>query len=221
MGASAFDLRFGELPGTLPVFPLSGVLLLPRARLPLNIFEPRYLAMTREALASPTRLIGMIQPSEDIPKRDPPLFGCGCAGRIVSFSETDDGRYLITLLGVSRFRVRGELDRQPGGFRAVTPDWEQFRSDLEAEDAAFDRGRLVEGLKAYFRRHGISADWSTIEKTPSERLINSLSMICPFEPNEKQALLEAQTLGERAGLLTALVEMAVLRPDDGDSLPPQ
>jgi len=221
MTASPFEPSFEDLPGSLPVFPLSGVLLLPRARLPLNIFEPRYLAMTRAALATPTRLIGMVQPVDPEAGRNPPIFEHGCAGRIVSFSEAEDGRYLITLAGVSRFAIRQELDEDSGGFRVVAADWERYRHDLTPEDASFDRRRLVEGLKAYFRRHGISADWGTIEKTPCERLVNSLSMICPFEPNEKQGLLQAPTLEERARMLTALVEMAVLRPVDDGSLPPQ
>src|SRR6267154_1293995 len=170
------------LPDTLPIFPLTGVLLLPRGRLPLNIFEPRYLAMTRDALGG-ERLIGMVQPNE--PQQDnrgggamnPPVYPIGCAGRITSFTETDDGRYLLTLTG-----------------------------------AEFDRDRFIRGLKGFFTQRQISADWEAIEKAVGEHLINSIAMLCPFAPSEKQALLEAPDLDERARLLIALVEMAAVDP---------
>src|SRR6516164_967835 len=192
------------LPSILPIFPLTGVLLLPRGRLPLNIFEPRYLAMTRDALAG-ERLIGMVQPSDPQAAGDnPPVYPTGCAGRITSFSETDDGRFLITLTGISRFHIREELPLLEG-YRRVVPDWRDF-----------DRERLLRGLRAYFQHHRIEADWDAITSVPGERLVTSIAMICPFEPSEKQALLEAPDLDERARLLTAIVEMAVLnRPSDG------
>src|SRR5579863_2158144 len=202
------------LPAILPIFPLPGVLLLPRGRLPLNIFEPRYLAMTRDALAG-ERLIGMVQPSD--PRAalagEPPVFPTGCAGRITAFAETDDGRYLITLTGTSRFRIREELEVLRG-YRRVVPDWEAFARDREAEAAEpeFDRDRLIHGLKTYFRQQQISADWDVIAKASGERLVTSLAMICPFDPREKQALLEAVDLAARAALLTAIVEMAVMTP---------
>ena len=205
------------LPAILPVFPLAGVLLLPRGRLPLNIFEPRYLAMTRDALAG-ERAIGMVQPSDPqhSPIGNPPIYPVGCAGRITSFAETEDGRFLITLTGTSRFRIREELPLV-GGYRRVVPEWGEFAHDLEGEgEPGFDRERLFRSLKAYFDRHRISADWDAVTTTPGERLITSIAMICPFEPSEKQALLEASDLGERARLLTAIVEMAVLNgPQDG------
>lgn len=222
MSQGPFEPSFEDLPDTLPVFPLTGVLLLPRARLPLNVFEPRYLAMVGDALAAPARLIGMVQPAGEGGGANPAIYPVGCAGRIVAFSETDDGRYVITLGGVCRFAVRDELPLQPGGYRRVAADWSGFRADLEPEeDPALDRRRLVEGLRAFFRQQGISADWDAIEATPAERLINSLSMICPFGPSEKQALVEAPTLAERARALTALVEMAVLGGTNGGTLPPQ
>jgi uncharacterized protein len=199
-------------PGILPIFPLSGVLLLPRGRLPLNIFEPRYLAMTRDALAG-DRLIGMVQPSD--PKAsasNPPVYPLGCAGRITSFAETEDGCFLITLTGTSRFRIREELPLLEG-YRRVVPGWEGFARDLESEEEPeFDRDRLVRGLREYFQRHHISADWEAISSVPGERLVTSVSMICPFDPSEKQALLEAPDLDARARLLTAIVEMAALNP---------
>ena len=204
------------LPAILPIFPLTGVLLLPRGRLPLNIFEPRYLAMTRDALAG-ERLIGMVQPSDPKASGDnPPVYPTGCAGRITTFAETEDGRFLITLTGTCRFCIREELPLLEG-YRRVVPQWDGFIGDLDSEDErAFDRERLVRGLKAYFQQHEISADWDAIGSVPGERLVTSVAMVCPFEPSEKQALLEASDLNERARLLTAIVEMAVMnRPADG------
>jgi Lon protease-like protein len=208
------------LPEVLPIFPLIGVLLLPRARLPLNIFEPRYLAMTRDALGG-ERLIGMIQPSD--PQREPglggmnpPVYPVGCAGRITQFAETDDGRFLITLTGVSRFRIVEELPLL-SGYRRVIPDWTPFAADREIPDAPqFDRARLVRGLKSFFGQRQLSADWSAIEKAPAEQLIASIAMACPFAPSEKQALLEAADLEQRATLLTGLVEMAAIQPVTGE-----
>jgi len=204
------------LPTILPIFPLTGVLLLPRGRLPLNIFEPRYLAMTRDALAG-DRLIGMVQPSDPGASGDnPPVYPTGCAGRITSFAETEDERFLITLTGTCRFRIRDELPLLEG-YRRVVPEWSGFARDLDSEDEpAFDRERLMRGLKGYFQQHQISADWGAINSVPGERLVTSVAMVCPFEPSEKQALLEASDLSERARLLTAMVEMALMhRSVDG------
>ena len=200
------------LPAILPIFPLTGMLLLPRGRLPLNIFEPRYLAMTRDALAG-ERLIGMVQPSDPAASgSNPPVYPTGCAGRITSFSETDDGRFLITLTGTSRFRIREELPMLEG-YRRVVPDWHEFARDLgNEEEPGFDRERLLRGLKGYFQQHQISADWDAITSVSGDRLVSSIAMICPFDPSEKQALLEASDLAERARLLTAIVEMAVMQP---------
>ncbi len=202
----------------LPVFPLTGVLLLPRARLPLNIFEPRYLAMIRDALGG-ERLIGMVQPSE--PQDDnrgrgadphPPLYPVGCAGRLTQWSETEDGRLLITLTGVSRFRIREELPLL-SGYRRVVPDWRAFAQDREPPpEPRFDREHLMRGLRSFFTQHKIDADWQVIEKAPAEHLVTSIAMACPFAPSEKQALLEAADLDARAELLTALIEMAAIKP---------
>jgi Lon protease-like protein len=208
------------MPEGLPIFPLVGVLLLPRARLPLNIVEPRYLAMTRDALGG-ERLIGMIQPrdppgEQGIGGMNPPVYPVGCAGRITQFAETDDGRFLITLTGVSRFRIVEELPLL-SGYRRVIPDWKPFEPDREIPDAPqFDRARLVRGLKSFFGQRQLSADWSAIEKAPAEQLIASIAIACPFAPNEKQALLEAADLEQRAALLTGLVEMAAIQPATGD-----
>jgi hypothetical protein len=213
------------LPEELAIFPLAGVLLLPRGRLPLNIFEPRYLAMTRDALGG-ERLIGMIQPSDPAAEgANPPVYPVGCAGRITEFAETEDGRLLLTLTGVSRFRIRSELPRR-SGYRRVVPDWDAFAGDRgdageaapgQAADRAgdrasdmpgLDRARLVRGLRAYFTQHQLAADWTAIEAAPGEHLVISIAMLCPFAPGEKQALLEAADLAERARVLTAIVEMA-------------
>jgi|SRR5947207_6219729 len=215
------------LPDVLPIFPLTGVLLLPRGRLPLNIFEPRYLAMTRDALAG-ERMIGMVQPSEPgaappgmsppgIAGMNPPVYPVGCAGRMTQFSETDDGRYLITLTGLSRFRIREELPLL-SGYRRVAPDWEPFADDRRRpEEPGFDRERLLRGLRGYFAQRKIQADFDAIDKAPGEYLVTSLSMACPFAPSEKQALLEAADLDARAELLTALVEMAAIEPTSEDT----
>jgi Lon protease-like protein len=204
----------GELPDTLPIFPLTGVLLLPRGRLPLNIFEPRYLAMTRDAMEG-ERLIGMIQPSDPpIREANPAVYPTGCAGRITSFSETEDGRILITLTGVSRFRIKEELPLL-SGYRRVAAEWDDFTDDRNPDEAGFDRARLTQGLRNFFTQRQVQADWSAIDQAPGEHLVTSIAMMCPFAPPEKQALLEAPTLDERARLLTALIEMTVTAPPPG------
>ena len=206
---SAFDPAFDDLPERIPIFPLSGVLLLPRGELPLNIFEPRYLNMTADALSA-DRMIGMIQPTEhESNQENPPVYSTGCAGRIISFQEADDGRFLIRLKGICRFNAAEELDLCRG-YRPVRPDWSPFRGDLAAEpDGTIDREQLFASLRGYFAQQSIDADWKAIESTPDERLVTSLSMICPFEPSEKQALLEAPTLGERGRVLNTLVAMSL------------
>src|SRR5690348_16615573 len=211
------------LPDTLPIFPQTGVLLLPRGRLPLNIFEPRYLGLPRDALGG-ERVIGMVQPSGAQHQANrgrgplnPPVYPIGCAGRITSFSETDDGRYLLTLTGVSRFRIREELPLL-SGYRRVAAEWQPFSHDVETPTGTeFDRDRFIRGLKGFFDQRQISADWEAIEKAAGEHLINSIAMLCPFAPSEKQALLEAPDLNERARLLIALVEMAAVNPNQGFS----
>ena len=211
MGRSVFDPRYEELPDRLPVFPLPGALLLPGGRLPLNIFEPRYLAMIDAALKG-ARLIGMIQPQEapETETGSRPLYEVGCAGRIVAFSEADDGRYLVTLAGLARFRVAEELAKDGNGFRWVRPDFAPFRRDLEDEaEALVDGETLLAALRAYFERFGLKTDWAAIEKAPNAKLVTSLAMLCPFEPSEKQALLEAGSLTLRAEAMTTILQLAV------------
>jgi uncharacterized protein len=199
------------LPEILPIFPLTGALLLPRGRLPLNIFEPRYLAMFRDAMDG-ERLIGMIQPSAPpVHEMNPAVYTLGCAGRITSFSETEDGRFVVTLTGVSRFRVKEELPLL-SGYRRVVAEWADFAGDRNPDDSGFDRGRLTQGLRSFFTQRQVQADWSAIDQAPAEHLITSIAMMCPFAPNEKQALLEAPDLRERAQLLIALIEMSATAP---------
>jgi Lon protease-like protein len=214
----------GTLPDMLPIFPLPGALLLPGGQLPLNIFEPRYLNMILDAVAH-GRLIGMIQPTPvageapgDPDLRDAPaIYPVGCMGRIVSFSETGDGRLLITLLGQSRFRVAEEL---PGkdGYRRVRPDFRDYTDDLDDTAAvAYDRGRLRAAAARFFDARGLKADWSSIEDASDGLLVTSLSMVCPFDLRDKQALLECDGPAARAALLTDLLEMSArgMAPDPG------
>ena len=202
-----------ELPGVIPVFPLPGALLLPRARLPLHIFEPRYLAMLDDALKTPDRLIGMIQPFEDGAR----LHAIGCAGRITAFSETEDGRYMITLSGISRYRIRQEIE----GFtpyRRCEVSWDGFEADRgPAEtDKAFRRDAFLDLLGRYFIEEGLSTDWDSLKEAEDELLINSLSMLCPFDPEDKQALLEAQCLSTRRETIVTLIEYALHRGDNDE-----
>jgi Lon protease-like protein len=218
MTRGPLEPTFEDLPADIPIFPLGGVLLLPRGKLPLRIFEPRYLAMTQDALGAPLRLIGMVQPLDKADRqRNPPIYKIGCAGRITSFSETDEGQYLITLTGVCRFAISNELELVKG-YRRVAAGWDAFGGDFgDAAGLEVDRTRLLGGLKDYFKLHGIAANWEAIEQTPDERLVTSLAMICPFEPSEKQALLEAGDLAARAQLMTTLIEMALLEHKGGDA----
>ena len=201
-----------DLPRTLGLFPLTGVLLLPRGHLPLNVFEPRYLALVESAISG-SRLIGMIQPTENEEKAlKPALSQIGCAGRVTSYRETEDGRYLITLTGICRFRVAEELDT-PASFRAVKPDFAPFAGDLaERDDEEFPRERLLAALDEYLTRRDLKADWKSVMNAPAETLVNALAMLCPFEPNEKQALLEAPEWPDRVSTLLALLEMAGTTP---------
>ena len=197
-----------DLPQTLPIFPLSGVVLLPHSALPLNVFEPRYLAMVDDALSG-NRLVGMIQPTESEDHvLKPRLSEVGCAGRIISFRETDDNRYLITLAGVCRFRVSEEVPAL-SAYRQVAADFSPFASDLvQSEDGDFPRERLLAALKHYLSRRDMKADWKSVMTAPPESLVNALAMMCPFEPAEKQALLEAPNWVERVRTLVTLLEIS-------------
>lgn len=199
---------YTDLPDNLPLFPLTGVVLLPRGALPLNIFEPRYLEMVDHALQG-DRLIGMIQPIENEEKvLKPALSQVGCAGKIVSFRETEDNRYLITLAGVCRFRLLGEIAGSTA-WRAGVCDFAPFGADLaQTAEEDFPRDRLLAALKSYLANRDMKADWKSVMTAPGEALVNALAMMCPFDPAEKQALLEARTFHDRASTLVALLEMS-------------
>jgi Lon protease-like protein len=197
-----------DLPAVLGVFPLTGVIVLPRGQLPLNVFEPRYLALV-DAAMSGSRLIGMIQPAEHEDKvLKPALVKVGCAARITTYRETDDGRYLITLTGICRFRAEPELAATTP-FRQVQADYAPFASDLApTDDGEFPRERMIDALKSYLAQRDLKADWKSVMSAPAEILVNALAMLCPFEPAEKQAILEASAWPERVNTLLALLEMA-------------
>lgn len=197
-----------DLPRTLAVFPLPGSLLLPGGNLPLHIFEPRYRDMVRDALAG-KRIIGMIQPQDpDAPGEKPPLYTVGCIGKIMAFRETDDGRFYITLNGICRFTVRQEL-AVTTLYRQVEADYEPWLGDFKADSAPqLDRAKLIPALKAFLGHYDVKVNWDAIDQVPDDALIRSLAMTCPFEPPEKQAILEAKTLAERSQLVLSLIEMA-------------
>ena len=209
----SFRTRPQDLPNEFAVFPLPGVLLLPRGRLPLNIFEPRYLAMTEDALAH-GRMFAMIQPDASLPEtpNGPALYRVGCLGRLTSFSETDDGRLLITLFGISRFSIASEVDMRRG-YRRVIGDFSRYAADMnEPDEAGIPREALLETLRGYFARRGIEPNWDAINRLKDDDLIVTLAMVCPFEPIEKQALLEAPSEAERAETLLALLRMGAAEP---------
>ena len=195
-----------QLPKTLPVFPLTGAVILPRGELPLNIFEPRYVAMVDDALMD-ARLIGMIQPKQDISATGG-LFRVGCAGRITRFAETGDGRYMITLTGVARFDI-GEEITGDSPYRRFRVDYARFTADLDpgAGERAVDRDGMVSMLRSFAQSSNLEIDWGSIDAAPTETLVNALAMMCPFGANEKQALVEAIDLKTRAETLVALAKI--------------
>ena len=232
---SPISTRFEDLPEELPVFPLTGAVLLPAGRLPLNIFEPRYLNLTLDALAQ-GRMFGMVQPNYDAVAAEvfeqdddededgdtgrtapftvadddePPLYKTGCVGRIVYFEETDDGRLLVALRGLSRFHVLDELEGVRG-YRRIRADYSPFAADREpAEEFDLDREGLLEALQPYVDAQGMRLKVDIIKGLSDHTLVSSLCMICPFDPREKQALLESKTVADRAEMLLALLQMGV------------
>lgn len=203
-----------DLPREFAVFPLGGALLLPGGRLPLNIFEPRYLAMVEDSLGE-GRMFGMIQPNAHAPKgpNGPALYSIGCLGRLVHFSETEDGRYLITLKGVRRFMVREEVAMRRG-YRRVVADYAPFANDGRAHALELPRREeLITALRKYFDMYGIDANWEAIAEMDNATLITTLAMLCPFGEPEKQALLEAPEPEDRAADLLALLRIAVHEQD--------
>lgn len=203
--------KLPDLPDVIPVFPLPGALLLPRSRLPLHMFEPRYLQMIDDALKTDTRLIGMVQPNAVPGREGTGLQRIGCAGRVTQFSETEDGRYMVTLSGMSRFRVQGEIQGF-SPYRKCQVSWEGFEKDRRTApepDIAFDRTKFLDLLDRYFTARDLSADWDTLKEAEDELLVNSLSMLLDFDPEDKQALLEAPSLSTRRETLVTLIEYAL------------
>ncbi|MEO0388510.1 MAG: LON peptidase substrate-binding domain-containing protein [Pseudomonadota bacterium] len=210
------NFQLSEMPSAIPVFPLPGALLLPRARLPLNIFEPRYLAMLDDTLKTSDRLIGMVQPIQ-VPDgaTSGRLHQIGCAGRVTTFQETEDGRYMISLSGISRFRIKDTVEGFAPYLKADIT-WTSFERDLgrRETDHGFDRPAFLDVLHRFFETAQLQSDWDSLKEAEEELLINSLSMLCPFDPEEKQALLEAPTLQNRRETLVTLMEFALRGGDD-------
>ena len=214
----------GDLPATIPVFPLAGALLLPRGQLPLNIFEPRYLAMIDDAFRSGQRLIGMIQPDAAHPGSEhrPNLYKIGCVGRITQLAETGDGRYLLQLTGITRFRVEEEISTTTA-YRQCRVSYDPFIDDFTARkgEDAVDRDRVLRALSDFLKANDLKADWDGIKSAPNEALVNALAMMCPYSSAEKQALLEAPDLKTRAEILVAVTEIELAKKTTGGETPLQ
>jgi Lon protease-like protein len=212
----------GDLPHVIPVFPLPGALLLPRGQMPLNIFEPRYLAMIDDAMTDRHRLVGMVQPDTAHPGPDeekPNLYKIGCVGRITQLAESGDGRYLIELTGVARFRIIDEPSVLTP-YRQCRVDFAPYAGDFVARkgEDEVDREALLKALASFLKANKLNADWDGIEKAPNEALVNALAMMSPYGPAEKQAMLEAPDLKTRAEILVALTEMQLAKNDnDGET----
>jgi Lon protease-like protein len=213
-----------DLAPVIPVFPLAGALLLPRGQLPLNIFEPRYLAMVDDALRDGHRMIGMVQPdvTHSGDADNPKLYQVGCVGRITQLAESGDGRYILQLTGVSRFRVAEEIAASTE-YRQCRADYAPFIDDFTARkgEEEVDRTHLLEALSAFLKANQLQADWDDIERAPNEALVNALAMMAPYGPAEKQALLEAPDLKSRAEVLIALTEMELAKDDTSSDTPLQ
>jgi uncharacterized protein len=206
-----------DLPDRIPVFPLSGALLLPRIELPLNIFEDRYLQMFSDAMVG-DRIVGMIQPRQGDQSEVPALAEVGCAGRVTSYSETPDGRLLISLTGIARFRVTGEVKlRTP--YRVVSADYTAFGIDFVTgkSDKDVNRNGVLRAFREYLEANNMTTNWDDVESINTEQLVNTLSLMAPYPPDEKQALLEAADLKARADMLVALTELALTRQGSGKS----
>jgi uncharacterized protein len=209
-----------EMPGVLPVFPLGGALLLPRGQMPLNIFEPRYMAMIDHALAG-DRLIGIVQPN---PERSDlgGLYGVGCAGRITQLAETGDGRYIITLTGIARFKLLPEVNAKTP-FLQFAVDWTPFADDYVPKrgEESVDRSGVIEALRKFSDANNVAVDWDSVKEAPNEALVNALCMMSPFGAREKQALLESQDLKARGDMLIAITEMELAKAAAGGETPLQ
>jgi uncharacterized protein len=215
MASDPFALAFEDLPKELIVFPLPGALLLPHGRLPLNIFEPRYLNMIEDALAE-RRTFGMIQtrePHAGLVPDGAAVFDVGCAGRIISFAETGDGRFVLTLEGMCRFRILRELEGRRG-YRRMAVDYGPFRHDMEEDDWALDRDSFFKLLKQYLEARGLRVDADALERAPDRLVLATLGMMCPFDLKEKQALLEAKDIRAMTEIMRSLMEMSIIAGED-------
>ncbi|NCF10164.1 MAG: peptidase S16 [Gammaproteobacteria bacterium] len=207
--SSRFTPRFDDLPGALPIFPLGGTIVLPGRQLPLNIFEPRYLNMVLDTLGD-SRMVGMVQPAAEATRSGgDPVRRIGCAGRVTSFAETDDGRLMIVLTGVCRFAIARELDERRG-YRNVVPDWSAFADDLDPDrEVAYDRPGLHDVLQRLVTFRGLQLDWEQADALPDPVYVDAFAMNLPLADEEKQALLEAEDVGDRARLLVGLAQMVL------------
>ena len=209
---SKFTIENNNLPTDLPVFPLQGALLLPGGVLPLNIFEPRYIQMVKDTLATNHRLIVMTLP---LPEKSngSEIYKLACAGKLISFEETLDGRFLISLSGIMRCRLLDTLEEK-GGYRRMKVDFTDYLDDMRPNDIKIERNGFFKTLRSYFDMKGLSADWKAIEKCEDEKLITTLAMLCPFSDAEKQTLMEANSLNERAKLMKVILEMSIFGSGD-------
>ena len=209
---SKFTIENNNLPTDLPVFPLQGALLLPGGTLPLNIFEPRYIQMVKDTLATNHRLIVMTLP---LPEKSngSEIYKLACAGKLISFEETLDGRFLISLSGIMRCRLLDTLEEK-GGYRRMKVDFTDYLDDMRPNDIKIERNGFFKTLRSYFDMKGLSADWKAIEKCEDEKLITTLAMLCPFSDAEKQTLMEANSLNERAKLMKVILEMSIFGSGD-------
>lgn len=209
--------KITALPGTIPLFPLAGALLLPRSELPLNIFEPRYLQMIDAAMYG-ERIIGIIQPEEGATGEKPRLEQVGCAGRITSYTETNDGRVLVTLQGVCRFRLKREIKARTA-WRKVEVNYKPFAGDLVVGAGALsvDRNQLMEAFRQFLEENNMTTNWEEVNEVNTEVLVNTLSLMSPYGPRDKQALLEAPDLKSRAEMLVAITELAMRRQIRGQT----
>ena len=215
---NVFSIHFADLPDELPLFPLTGAVLLPNGQLPLNIFEPRYLNMVLDSLAS-SRLIGMIQPLPDANSDPPDIHVTGCAGRVVSFNETRDNRLLIVLGGVCRFDIIKELDVRRGYRRSVV-NWDRFSHDLDQEtETDLEKESLLDSVRRYLEQRNLSVQWETLKNLEIPELVDTLGCSLPFSPREKQGLVEALILGDRYELVSALCDFGTTSATGTDSRP--
>ena len=209
---SKFTIENNNLPTDLPVFPLQGALLLPGGILPLNIFEPRYIQMVKDTLATNHRLIVMTLPLPE-KSNDSEIYKLACAGKLISFEETLDGRFLISLSGIIRCKLLDTLEEK-GGYRRMKVDFTDYLGDMRPNDIKIERNGFFKTLRSYFDMKGLSADWKAIEKCEDEKLITTLAMLCPFSDAEKQTLMEANSLNERAKLMKVILEMSIFGSGD-------